>query len=114
MSATRVNTAPVLVTMSVPELLVRLEADIYYGCHSTRAEASRSFARKELRHRGEKAIAAIVVRLQEMAEQPLEDECKKSVRDGLALTLYWMTSSETRRTLSPKISEILERALLSR
>jgi hypothetical protein len=79
-----------LKTMSVTDLLSRLENDIRYGCHSTRAEASRSFAGKELRERGREAAEAIVQRLLTLNEQEPENPVEAGVRNGLTLVLYWM------------------------
>jgi hypothetical protein len=86
-----------LKVMSVVDLLERLEKDIRYGCHSTRAEASRSFAGKELRSRGEEAVRAITNRLQVMNEPPPKDGLEARVRDGIEMILYWMTLDRVRR-----------------
>jgi hypothetical protein len=80
-----------LKTMSVTDLVARLENDIRYGCHSVRAETSRSFAGMELRIRGAEAIRAITNQLQVMNAQPPKDDVERRVRDGIEMFLCWMT-----------------------
>ena len=83
-----------LKTMSVADLLARLERNIRYGCHSTRAEAGRSFAGKELRNRGKEAAKTIADRLLALNAQESQDPIDARVRDGLVLVLCWMVPDD--------------------
>lgn len=76
-------------SMSIADLLERLERNIRYGCHSTCAEAGRSFAGQELRRRGRDAGFAIIRRLLEMNQQPL-NAVELRVSEGLVMVLCWM------------------------
>lgn len=79
--------------LSIPDLMERFEKDIRFGCHSTRAEASRSLAGKELEKRaktsGKEVALALTSRLNELTSQSLDD-VEKSVRNGIDMLLTWI------------------------
>ena len=79
-----------LSAMSVADLIARFEKDIRFGCHSTRAEASRSLAGQELERRGEETIQAIQNRLKVIQTN---NDVDLSVRTGLTMLLHWTTGA---------------------
>jgi len=108
-----------LKTMSVPDLLARFENDIRYGCHSTRAETSRSSAGKELQTRGEEAIRTITARWSAMRRPSEESQVEAGVRRGLAMILAWMsfdvaTLPVSSEAIGSEIVEVTQQAGLSR
>lgn len=95
-----------LEAMSLPQLVKRFENDIRYGCHSTRAEASRSLAGKELQRRGKESLQEIAARWGAIDQQAPENQVEIGVRNGLAMLIAWIVGSE--------ILEVTQQAGLSR
>ena len=83
---------------SIHQLIDRFEKDIRYGCHSTRAEASRSAAGKELEKRArideKEIVPALAARLNEMTGQSLND-LERSVCNGVDMLLTWIQSGDS-------------------
>ena len=77
--------------LPIGDLVGRFESDIRFGCHSTRAEASRSLAGQELQRRGEtdrdRVVKALAARIEGMSASTRLDA---RVRDGLEMLHGWM------------------------
>ena len=103
-----------LKVMSVADLLAHFENDVRYGCHSTRAEASRSLAGKELETRGEDAVQALTARQNEMSQQSQENGVEAGVRCGIEMLLSWMAEATSKPAMTSGILVVSQQIGLSR
>jgi hypothetical protein len=83
-----------LKSFSIPELIGQVENDIENSSHPTQVATASSQAARELEKRahehGGEIVRALGARISEMNGQPLVNEVKKSVRDGLNMLLTWV------------------------
>jgi len=75
---------------SVADLIARFENDVRFGCHSVRAEVSRSLAGQELERRGGEIVQALEDRLK---VAPAKNDVDYNVRKGLIMLFYWTTGT---------------------
>jgi len=75
---------------NLTDLLARFENDIRFGCHSVRAEASRSAAGKALQRHRVEAMSLVDRRMIAMNASQVVDPVEEGVLDGLGMLFEWM------------------------
>ncbi len=84
-----------MLSSHVTELINEFEDDVRYGCHSTRAEASRSLAGKKLVALGAIMHHEVLAHLDALLEKEQTTAVEEGVREGWYSLLLWYCKDMT-------------------